>query len=120
VSEDFSAKDGKIKRTKDHSAGRGIIVPISIHVKTSDLEDTGDSATATRPDVAEEEGTKTDVCRKVCLSDARSEVEMSAFDGVTATGKIGCHTVCWPVYVAPIQDSGFIGFDVFVSLHCHL
>jgi hypothetical protein len=37
---------------------------------------------------------------------------MTAFDRVTATGKIGSHKVRWPVYVAPIQDLVFIGFDL--------
>jgi hypothetical protein len=41
---------------------------------------------------------------------------MTAFDRVTPTWKFGSHKVCWPVYVALIQDSVFIGFDVLASL----
>jgi hypothetical protein len=52
------------------------------------------------------------VCRKVCLPDAGSGAGMTALDRVTATSKIGSYKVCWPIYVAPIQDSVFIGFDV--------
>jgi hypothetical protein len=113
MNEHSSEENSNIECTKDKLVDMGMIVPISINEgKKCDLEDIKDFATVTRPDVDEEEGTKNDEY----LPDARSGTEMAAFDRITVTSKISSHEVCCHVYVAPIQDSVFIGFDALASL----
>jgi predicted aspartyl protease len=65
VKEESPENDTKIKCTRLHSDGKGIIVHISINgVNTSGVIDTGADATVVSSHVAEEAGINTNRCKK--------------------------------------------------------
>lgn len=109
----------KIKCTRLHFAGKGIVIPVTVNdIEANGVVDTGADATVIFSDFASVSGIDTKGCKKACLLNAENGAEMTAliFGDVTATLQIGSHTTSWPVYIAPIRDSVLIGMIFWIPL----